>query len=1121
MKNLPLNMAVLLFTALLFTALLFTALLFSVTAGAEETSEKASEKDKPKWDVSSDEHYTDSATIDTDETTWSNVTVSQDGSTLVFDMLGDIYSVPISGGEAKALTNGIEWNYQPTFSPDGSKIAFVSDRAGGDNLWVMNADGSEAVAVTDEAENIVHNPSWSPDGEFLVGRKGYYSTRSIMAGEIWMFHTGGGNGVNLVERPNAESDQKNRSEPAFSPDGKYVYYSADITPGVVWQYNKDSIGSLFAIKRLELATGKTQTIVSGAGGTIRPTPSPDGKSLAYIKRRLGLVSQLMVKDLESGKESLIFDGFERDLQESSGSEGNAPSIDWLPDGKSIAFWTAGKFHRVDVASGDVTDIPVHIKTTKKVRPALREKVQVAADEFAVDALRWASYTPDQKEVVFQALGYIWVRDVKSGTQQRLTRQSDHYEFYPVISPDGRSVLYTTWNDQDLGSVMINGLHSGTSTTITKQPGHFIEPAFSADGKQLVYRKVTGGSLLSPLWEMNTGIYLAAADGKTAPALLSTSGDNPHFSADSSRVYYTGNSGKLETELELKSVNLSGNDERAHVHSLKATQFLVSPDGHWVAFTENFKTYVAPFFSNGKTIELNGNTTSFKVAQVSARSSEFLTWSSDSKAIDWSHGRYLYRRPLNEAFAFLDGAAKELPKPLESGLDLAFEQTGDTPEGLIVIVGGRVVTMRDADQQQEVIEDGVVVIQNNRIKQVGKRGDVEIPAGAFEINATGKTVLPGLVDAHAHGSMGSSEINPQQNWQQMANLAFGVTTIHDPSNDTSEFFAASELQKAGKLIAPRVFGTGTILYGAYVPGYSAEINSLDDALFSVQRLKDAGAISVKSYNQPRREQRQQIIQAASELDMMVVPEGGMRFQANLSMLVDGHTTLEHSLPVQHVYNDVKQLWSQVKTAYTPTFIVSYGGLMGEEYWYDRTNVWQNERLMRYTPKSAVYSRSVRRLKAPDSEYNHIYVAQEAKTLRDLGVLVNIGAHGQRAGLAAHWEIWSMVQGGFSPWEALRGASIDGAKSLGMDAQIGSLEAGKLADLVIIDGNPLEDISRSEYVSYTIINGRAYEAATMNQIAPDQVSRKPLFFELEGGDAWSNARSQAAEQKAQALHWRHTD
>ena len=1097
--------------------LLSLLLIASTQIFADESTEKPEEE--AKWDVSSDQFHSQVINIDTTETTWSNLTVSHDGKTLVFDMLGDIYSVPMIGGEATALTHGIEWNYQPRFSPDGSQIAFVSDRAGGDNLWIMNADGSDAHAVTDEAEHLVHNPSWSPDGKYLVGRKSYYSTRSIPAGEIWMFHHGGGNGVNLVKRPHAESDQKNRAEPAFSPDGKYVYYSADITAGKTWQYNKNSVGSVFAIKRLELATGETSTVVSGPGGAIRPTPSPDGKSVAYIKRRLGLVSQIMVKNLESGLERLVFDGFERDHQETSGAGGNAPAIAWLPDGKSIAFWTGGGFHSVSVTDSTVTDIPVHIQTSKKTRPALRSKVQVAADEYKVNAIRWASFSADNEQVVFQALGYIWIKDLGTGEQHRLTRQTDHYEFYPVISPDGHSVLFTTWNDQELGSVRTVNLKGKKSTVLTPQRGHYIEPAFSADGKQVLYKKITGGYLLSPLWSQEPGIYRVPADAKQNPVLVSKKGSTPQFNTDASRVFYTSTTGKLGTELLLSSVNLDGEDKRDHLQAAKATQFEISPDGQWVAFSENFRTYLAPFFSNGKTIMLSSKTEGFSVKQVSARSGEFLAWAANSQALNWSHGRFVYQRDLNQTFAFLKGAPETLPEPAEAGLDLSFTQKGDLPQGVIALVGGRVVTMRDADQQSDVIEDGVVVIENNRITAVGPRADVNIPADAFELDVSGKTILPGLVDAHAHGGYGSKELMPQQNWMQIANLAFGVTTVHDPSNDTSEFFAGSELQKSGQLTAPRVFGTGTILYGAYAPGYSAETNSIEDAQFHVQRLNDAGAISVKSYNQPRREQRQQIIQAASELDMMVVPEGGMRFQHNMSMLVDGHTTLEHSVPVQNVYDDVKQLWSQVETAYTPTFIVSYGGLMGEEYWYDRTNVWENPRLMRYSPKSSVYPRAIRRPKAPDSEYNHVYVARGAKALRDLGVNVNIGAHGQRAGLAAHWEIWSMVQGGFTPWEALRGATIDGANSLGMGHEVGSLEAGKLADIMIVDGNPLEDIYRSEYVSHTMINGRLYETTSMNQIAPNEVTRQPLFFELEGGDAWSTGAQDSYQQKAKALHWQH--
>ena len=287
----------------------------------------------------------DMVVIDTTETTWSNVDVSPDGSTVLFDMLGDVFTVPIEGGKATAVTDGIEWNYQPTYSPDGTEIVFVSDRAGADNLWVMNVDGSEPRAVTSEKANLVHNPSWSPDGTYLVAKKSFMSTRSIAAGEIWMFHAGHeGSGLQLTERPHGETDQKNQADPVFSADGKYVYFAQDVTPGRVWQYGKDSTGQIFVIQRYELETGETERFVSGPGGAVRPTPSPDGRYLAFIKRVADLHSAIYLKDLASGKEWAIYDRFERDLQETSGTEGNAPAIAWTPDSASIVFWTGGGLH---------------------------------------------------------------------------------------------------------------------------------------------------------------------------------------------------------------------------------------------------------------------------------------------------------------------------------------------------------------------------------------------------------------------------------------------------------------------------------------------------------------------------------------------------------------------------------------------------------------------------------------------------------------------------------------------------------------------------------------------------------------------------------------------------------
>ena len=296
----------------------------------------------------------------------------------------------------------------------------------------------------------------------------------------------------------------------------------------------------------------------------------------------------------------------------------------------------------------------------------------------------------------------------------------------------------------------------------------------------------------------------------------------------------------------------------------------------------------------------------------------------------------------------------------------------------------------------------------------------------------------------------------------ASLGFGVTTLHDPSNDSDTVFAAAELQRAGLITAPRIYSTGTILYGAAAP-FTANIDSLDDARTHLRRQKALGAISVKSYNQPRREQRQQILAAARETGMMVVPEGGSLFEHNMTMVVDGHTGVEHSIPVARSYGDVRQLWSGTKVGYTPTLIVGYGGVWGENYWYAKTPVWADPRLLAFVPREVIDERARRPFIVPDEEWGHFYNARNTADLAHAGVHVQMGAHGQREGLGAHWEMWMLAQGGLTPHEVLRTGTLSGAEYLGMDKDIGSLEPGKLADIVVLDKNPLDDIRNTESIS----------------------------------------------------------
>ncbi len=1057
----------------------------------------------PDWSVDSPGAPSSEAPIDVTEGTWMSVDVSPRGDELVFDLLGDLYTLPIAGGEAKQLTRGISWDMQPRYSPDGKHIAFTSDRGGGDNLWILKRDGTEPQAVTQEKFRLLNSPAWSPDGQYLVGRKHFTSKRSIGAGEMWLYHrSGGGEGVQLTERP---SEQKDVGEPVFSPDGRYLYFSQDVTPGKVFQYNKDPNGEIYAIQRLDLVTREIDPFVTGPGGSVRPTPSPDGKQLAFV-RRVRTKTVLYVADVVSGAERPLYDGLDRDMQETWAIHGVYPAMAWTPDSKSIVFWAQGKLNRLDVAKRTVANIPFHVKGTRTLTEALRFPQAVAPQKFSPKMLRWVTVSPQGDRVVFQALGHLYMRALPNGTPKRLTSQSEHFELFPSFSRDGKWIVYTTWSDAKYGSVRVAPAGGGEGRVVSEKPGLYREPAFSPDGSAIVYRAGGRGQLLPGEWGREVGLYVVPTGGGKAKRLVKD-GEQPHFGQDPKRVYFLWTEeGEKEDKRELRSIGLDLSEPRTHLTSAEGYGYRISPDERWVAFRESFNAYVMPLPRGAKTVVASKDGKALPVAKVSKDAGEYLHWSGDSKRLHWALGPELYTRELREAFRFLEGAPAKLPEAPERGLNLSFEVPSAAPQGTLAFTGARVITLRG----DEVLEDGVVVVKGNRIVAVGKASEVKPPSGAKVIDVRGKTVMPGLVDVHWHGAMGSDGVIPQQSWVNYASLAFGVTTLHDPSNSTADIFAASELAKAGMTVAPRIFSTGTILYGAQGVGYRAVVESLDDARSHLRRMKAVGAFSVKSYNQPRRDQRQKVLQAARELQMMVVPEGGSLLQHNLTMVVDGHTGVEHAIPPAKIYADIKQLWGKSKTGYTPTQVVAYGGLWGEEYWYQKTNVWEDARLSAFVPRRVLDPRSRRRGMVPDDEFNHFNVSRIARELNDAGVSVQLGAHGQREGLAAHWEIWMFGQGGMKPLQALRAATLSGAQYLGLDKDIGSLEVGKLADLIVLDKNPLEDLRNSESVRYTLVNGRLYDAASMNEVGLTPKPRAPFFFEKEGGEAWAPGEGVAAER-----------
>ncbi len=1096
-----------------------------VTPSAEAPAEKPKSGDP--WDVTVPHAPHDTLRFETREGTWMTVDVSPDGRTLLFDLLGDLYTMPVTGGRATRLTSGMGYDMQARWSPDGKRIAFTSDRGGTENAWMMNADGSDPRPVTQEADRFSNSPAWSPDGRWITVRRRLTDQSSLGTVELWMYSVLGGKGVQVTKK----AEWGDANEPVFSRDGRHVYFTGRPQR---FQYDRNVHAGIWQIRRFDRVTGKIVTVTEGAGGAGRAAFSPDGKTMSFV-RRVREKTVLFLQDLETGRARPLWDGLSFDNMEGFAWTGVYPAYAWTPDGKSIVIYAAGGFSRVDVATGTATRIPFTASVEQVVTHAVRFRQTLDADRVTVRQLAWPASSPDGKSIVFSALGRIWRYEIASKSARALTPEGQR-AFAPAWSPDGRSIAFVTWKDGEGGHVARMPANGGSATRLTRVPSQYLNPAWSRDGSKLAFLKGSGAGLRGTS-DLNDEIWfelqwMPAGGGEartvtTLEAQFDASGmPRPAWNAAGDRLYFveygedpTGSAQKNS----LVSVRLDGTDRIAHATVTNGEDFMPSPDDRWLAYRVKYAAYVSELPKSGRDPVDLGPDGALPARKLSEDSGDWLQWGRGGRAITWSSGPLFRSLSLDSLTAYWERQLVEAGKPKAkkdaakgaagadssgkgAGADSATAAAKDDakggkkadavaaprpdsiwislevprarPRGTVAFTGARVITMRGGNAN-ETLEDATVVVKDNRIVAVGPRASTAVPAGARTVDARGKTVIPGLVDAHAHAHYASVGVIPERFWSYDANLAYGVTTMHDPSATSWEVFTEGEMVETGALRGPRVYSTGNILYGAGGRDATPMAN-LDEARHHMRRMKRLGAISVKSYMQPRREQRQWILQAAREESMLVVPEGGGKFEENLGFVMDGHTGLEHALPITPIYRDVVELFSKSRSGYTPTLLVAYGGLSGEHWFYQHANVFDDPKLRRFTPEKYLAARAIRRpVMAPEWDWHHKDVAAGCRQIVEAGGSVQIGAHGQRQGLGAHWEIWALAQGGMRPADAIKCATWNGAWYLGMDHAIGSIEPGKLADFVVLDANPLEDIRNTNTVRWVVKNGEVFDGDTLEK------------------------------------------
>lgn len=1056
------------------------------------------------WDITNTGQPYRDVSFTTTEGTWMSVDVSPDGKILVFDLLGDIYSVPATGGDAKLIQGGPAMQRTPSFSRDGRHLLFISDASGTENAWICDPDGTNARQITHETQNLIMAAVWGPDDDtvltdFIDGR---YPRR--FASDIRIFDVSGGSRV-VVPTP---ANKRDVAEPALTRDGRYLYYTERLAHSFGIYIDGTHIN--YAIKRRDMQTGAVDEMASGWGSAMTPQISPDGKRLAFVRRVLDK-TVLFNEEVATSAQRAVYDDLDRDLQASYEAQANYyPHFGWFPDNRHVAIWGKGRLYNVDMDTGAVAEIPFRVQATHRVTEPLRIQHDMAPAKVTVRAIRNLAPAPDEKTLVFSGVGYLWRKTLPSGPPERLSSGTD-FGFDPSYARDGRQIVYVDWNDERGSSLKIANASGSGARTVVSSPGVIRQPHLSADGKRITYRIGDSDTSMGGGGRAKPGIYWVEASGGE-PHFVAPGTDAPQFSPNGHRIYYieADYSGDSPAEV-LLSVTLDGTAKQEHARTLTAdaSEMRVSPDLHWIAFRDRQQYYLLPYRETGAPLVVSADSTEVPVRKLTTQGGYALTWSVDSSTVHWALGPHLYRARVAESNAALSSAYA----------DVNLEVPTDVPTGIVAFTNAHIITMRG----DETIEHGTVVVNGNRITAIGPSEQVPVPAGAKVVDATGKTVMPGLVDAHGHiDCCFGVGVAPQKQPTRYAALAFGVTTNFDPYPNELTSYESTETTLAGITVGPRWIGTGSAVWGRteqgshlYVP-----LNTFEDAQNFIARKSAVGGTVIKSYRYPGRKQRQMLIKAARVAGIMTDVEGESQFYNNITMLLDGHMNLEHNLPVAHYYADLVQLMGLAQSHNTPTLVVNFGELFGENYMYQTTQAWKDPKVKTYIPEGLTgysplaapyggppYSRAMTTIQAADAIYEIGFraVSRSTKKLDDAGVVINAGSHGEEPGLAMHWEMALLAAGGMSNAHVLRAATLNTANTLGLDGQLGSLEVGKLADIIVLDRDPLVDIHNTNSVRYTMVNGRLYDSLTLNEIGNYNRPRTKFYWELQEthGIEWNEA------------------
>lgn len=1022
----------------------------------------------------------------TTEGTWMSTDVSPDGRTIVFDLLGDLYLVGIDGGEARAITGGLAFDSQPVFSHEGGHILFVSDRSGAENFWVMDADGSSLRQLSfNTGDRMLVSPAWSADGSKIYGSVFRADLNNY---ELWSFAADGHGDGELIVPVKASADQPRSAwvsalGPAVSPDGRFLYYAYRVG-------DPDDDIQRWTIRRRDVRTGADETVVQPAdtrgggfpGSYFRPALSPDGRFLVYGSRHHGKTG-LRIRRLDDGDDHWLAYPVQHDQLHATSVQGLLPGYAFMPDSQAIVLSYEGGFHRHSLAGDSVTDIPFNADVKLELGPALRVDVRQDTGPVRARLIQDPVQSPDGRFLAFSAMGLLYVQALEDGASPKRLVDLPPGQFHPDWSGDGKTIAFVTWTSNGGGHVWTVAADGrGPPVRHTEIADFYTHPALTPDASAILVLRSSHADRMNRYMEFGalrdaTLIRIPMAAGDIREIVHGTIGGRPQSSGDAASAMLVFDDG-------LNAVNLSSGERQARVGAVgygwyfsegpgRIDELAMSPDGRWVLArnaAQQLNLFPVPDDA-GATVDLTDTATPHR--QLTTVGADYFAWADAGRTISWALGSTYYRCPLvaspagdtrSGAAAFGCGNVQQF--------EIVVEVPRDTPRGQLVLRNATVLTMAD----DAVIERADIHIENDRIKAVVPRGKLAVPPGADIIDIKGRTVVPGFIDVHDHLADIRRDVLAMDSWGAAANLAYGVTTAFDPSTLSIDMLAYEDLVDAGAFVGSRIHSTGPAIFSFH------NFQSLVEVEDVVRRYRDHYRTkNIKMYRTGNRRVRQWVAMAAGDLGVMPTTEGALAMKLGLTQVLDGFAGLEHELAALPLARDVVELMAQSGVSYTPTLIIS-AGPDAQDYFITRQDPANDEKLKRFWPGTAIDKKLRQAPWHTFDEYSFPQAAAGAAEILRAGGLVAAGSHGNIPGLGFHWEMRALAMGGMQPMEVLLAATLNSARAIGREREFGSIEAGKYADLVILERDPRDDIANTLAIGYVMKNGRLYEGDTLDEVWP---------------------------------------